>query len=1318
MLNSMRSTLFVLLLVAITSTEMFGQKVLSSGFQAYTFRAEWESFSTNATANPGNKALQTPWFKGASRDVKIANLPCHEVWVPVAKGETLQLDAVNPSTPERISSPAFKASSRHLSNEDWYPAQNAVLGEIVIREGQHFQVVRIFPIRFRPGSNEVERSQEVTLSLQKRPSTARTTGTEKTYANHSVLAEGNWFQIGVVQEGIYRLSYEDLEAAGINPNGIDPRSLKVFGNGGKMLPQEAGLFPYDDLAENAIWVSGQGDGTFNQGDFILFYGSSPHEWEYNQTLQRWVHQFNVYSDTTYYYLTYGQGAGKRIPTATDPGSISQTPTYSDQFTFYERELYNPLGSGRYWLGESFDLTTQRDISLSLPGLRSGSEAKVTVRTAARSQVGSNFAFKEGSSNLGSIGMGPAAYIGYGNFYVPAHQTFVLNASQLGDQKLDLNITYSKPQTSSIGYLDYIEAVYQQELSMSGKSFWKFYAREGAGTGSTFQYDFGGANASTRVWDVTDATSVREMDAAYTNSRLRFQIAADSIKEMVAFDNQGFRTPSSIKAIGNQDLHNLSPADYVMVAPAIFRSAAEKLARFHREENGFTVHVVTPQQVFHEFSSGQADPTAIRDFMKMFYDRWEDGGGLQPRYLLLFGEGSYDRKEIAFSEVSDLVPSYQSRNSHHALGAYTSDDYFAFMDDGEGFWGESLAQTGGFGDILYYIAGDTLRNNPISDIGVGRLPMKTAQEAEDMVNKIIHYQTAPESRGDWRNKVLLIADHLDEEGILHISQSDGYTDEITSANPCINIEKVFMDNYQMVPTASANTFPAGREALLRGLENGALLANYTGHGGENAWSNSSILTTTDINQLENYDRLPAFVTATCEFGRWDDPGRRSGAEQLLLNTKGGGIALFTTVRVVDAYSNEILNENFYEEVFRWQTDENRWPTMGEVFQATKNASTLGGALNNRKFSLLGDPGLTLVYPKKQVKVTSINGQAVQTGQIDSLSSLSLVTVQGEVQDSQDNLIDGFSGELSVTVFDKPSQFQTRRSPYNFTWQKNRIFKGKATVRDGKFSFQFVVPLDVSYDDGSAKISLYVESAQTDGAGCYSEIYAGGTDANSLVDDSPPELELFMNDEKFVDGGMVGPEPVLLVETFDETGLNTTGNGIGHELTAVIDQNLNDPIVLNEFYESAQDDYRNGTIRYPFSELPTGTHDIDVKIWDVANNSASGKISFVVTDDANAALGHVLNYPNPFTTSTKFIIEHNLNDRPLRLQIKIFTISGRLVKTLEDAFYATGNLYCDMEWDGLDDYGDQLGRGVYIYQVSLKDESTGQKINRFERMVVLR
>lgn len=1314
----LKSFFLVFLTIGVSTLTLFSQKILRPTASSYQFDVRWEEdIPVGNWEQPFDK-YRAPWFKEASLDPELANLPCGEILIPLGPGEVIQIDQITVSEKRTVTGNQFGETGRKLPKGTIFPAKNVIAGEIEVRQGQRYQHIRLYPVRFRVGGGELEKVDQISFSFSRVGSSARTGGAQKTYANHSVLSNGNWVKIGIATGGMYQLTYADLQGLGWNPDQIDPRTLKLYGNGGAMLPQQAGVFPHDDLTENPVWVSGQADGVFNAGDFLLFYGDSPHQWDYNTTLDRWAHQYNVYSDTTYYFLTYGQGNGTRIPMAVDPGSSTQSPSYTDQLSFYEKEAYNPLGSGRYWLGETFDLTPSRNYDFPIPGLVSGSEVLVTARVAARSQAVSNFSITEGNANLGVIPLANADFAGYGSFYVPGHQTFIINANQVPDGEVNLKLDYDKPQTSSVGYLDFIEVQYQRSLNFSGLSSLSLYAREGVGAGEVFQYQLAGANGGTRVWDVTDPTNARELNVSLGGVGLDFRVAADSVKHLISFNASAAARPASMRSVGNQDLHNLTQADYLILSPPEFRTAAERLARFHRNENGLLVHIVTPEQVYNEFGSGIPDPTAIRDFLKMFYDRWQQDGGLQPRYFLLFGEGSYDRKRLSFERATDLAPTYQSRNSHHGMSSFSSDDFYGFLDDGEGFWGEILTHPNGTGDVLYFVAGDTLRDNPGMDIAVGRLPVENETEADQMVGKIIAYQTDPDARGAWRNRMLLVADYLEGEGNLHINQADGYSDEIESAYPCINVDKLYMSNYQMVSTASANTYPDGREALFRSLNDGALIANYTGHGGETGWSNASILSISDINQLENGNKLPAFVTATCEFGRWDDPARRSGAEQLLLSMQGGGIALYTTVRVVEAGSNQVLNRNFYEEVFKWRAVENRWPTMGEVFMDTKNASSLGGGINNRKFTLLGDPALTLAYPRERAVITKINGREVTQGVIDSLPSLSVVTLEGEVRNSLDQLIPGFNGELSATVYDKPTLFTTKTLPYNFYWQKNRIFNGKASVKNGKFTVQFVVPLDVSYDDGKAKISLYVQNAQTDGGGCYREIYAGGTSANSIQDDTPPEVALYMNDEKFVDGGMVGADPLLIVEAYDESGMNTTGSGIGHELTAILDGDESNPIVLNDYYEALMDSYQEGLIRYPFSQLPEGTHEVDVKVWDVANNSSSGKVSFLVSDDSQMALGHVLNYPNPFTTNTKFYLEHNLNGRPLNLQVKIFTVSGRLVKTLEDSFFADGNLYCDMEWDGLDEFGDAIGRGVYVYQVMLKDETSGEKVSRFEKLVVLR
>ncbi|HHG83154.1 MAG TPA: type IX secretion system sortase PorU, partial [Bacteroidetes bacterium] len=689
----------------------------------------------------------------------------------------------------------------------------------------------------------------------------------------------------------------------------------------------------------------------------------------------------------------------------------------------------------------------------------------------------------------------------------------------------------------------------------------------------------------------------------------------------------------------------------------------------------------------------------------------------PRYLLLLGDGSYDYKEHGTNSITNFIPTYQSRKSQTPTESYVSDDYYGFLDDGEGFWGERAGSEGGVQNIIYWVEGDTAINTHGLDIAVSRIPVATSSEANAMIKKVTNYISSPAGFGPWRNKVVLVADHKDSDGTIHIGQADSYTTQIGSSNPCINIDKIYMDNYLRENTASGSRFPDGKSALLSALDKGSLVVNYTGHGGEVGWSNASILDISDINKLGNENRTPAYITATCEFGRWDDPGRRSGGEVLYLHPDGGAIAMFTTVRVVYSGPNFVLNQNFYKHVFTWDAVEDRWPTMGEVFMRTKNDSWLSGT-NNRNFSLMGDPAMPLAYPNLEAVITKINGSVVQDTIPDSLGALSLVTIEGEIRTPQGQLVPTFNGELAATVYDKPSRFTTKRAPFSFLWQKNRVFNGIATITNGTFSFQFVVPIDVSYEDGMGKISLYASGSQIDGAGCNSNLFIGGASGTSIIDDRGPELDLFLNDLSFPDGGLVGPDPLMLAEVFDENGLNTVGTGIGHELTAVLDENESDVIVLNDFYTANSNSYKEGVIRYPFHELPEGEHTLTVKVWDVANNSNSAKVRFIVANDATFALGHVLNYPNPFSTNTKFFIEHNRNGRLLKVQVRVYTVAGNLVKTLEDTFFSEGNLYSNMEWDGLDDYGDVLGRGVYVYQVLVKDEETGDQVTQFEKLVLLR
>ncbi|MFM2375689.1 MAG: hypothetical protein RLZZ165_786, partial [Bacteroidota bacterium] len=1084
----------------------------------------------------------------------------------------------------------------------------------------------------------------------------------------------------------------------------------------------AGAYPHDDLVENATIVQEDGNGGFDPGDYVAFYAPGLGRWENNPAVKRYIYFPNYYTDTAYYFVTWGGSASRRVASVPSASNPNFTPGYTVRFGRHEVDKDNTILSGRLWMGERFDLQTSQRFDFSLPNALPGTNVLTTVRVGAKSVgVASNFVVQEGGISFAQLDVRATSSAYASMDYYCTNRTFNIPSSQVADGALNLDLIYSKPTTSAIGYLDYIEYQYQQALDLGGSNYFYFTATDCVGTGKVFQFRLGGANAGYSIWDVTDPLNVFAIQGTLNGSTLSFAAPADSNKRFIAFNSMGFKRPGGAKLVPNQNLHGLPQAEMMIVTHPDYLGEANRLADFHRNHYGHSVNVVQIGMIYNEYSSGGQDPTAIRDFAKMFYDRGLQGG-TPLRYLLLFGDGSYDYKAIKTPASMNFIPTYQSRRSQLPTGSYTSDDYYGFLDDGEGFWGEQSFNLDGETIPLFLAEGDLNETDHGLDIAVGRLPVATAEEASAAVDKIVSYHKDAAGYGPWRNRVVLVADHKDGDGNIHAVQANGYSPKIAAASPCTNIDKIFMDNYIMENQASGDRFPDGKAALLKALDEGSLLVNYTGHGGEVGWSNAQILDISDINKIENDNRLPAYVTATCEFGRWDDPSRKSGAEVLLVRSGGGSIAMFTTVRVVYSGPNQVINSNFYDEVYKYDMLNGRMPTMGEIFMRTKNRSWNSGGTNNRNFSLLGDPAMQLAYPHHKAVVTKINGRPVQPMVVDSLSSLNLITIEGEVRDPQDNPMPSYNGELSATVFDKPSKFTTRRAPFDFTWQKNKVFRGAASIQNGLFSFQFVVPIDISYEDMlsnlNGKVSLYFHNEKSDGGGCYSNVFIGGSDSATISDNRPPEMDLFMNDFKFADGGMVGADPVLIAEVFDENGINTVGTGIGHELTGVLDGDESKVHLLNDYYEANSNSYQEGTIRYPFKDLSTGQHNLRVKIWDVANNSREGEINFIVADDAKMALGHVVNYPNPFTTNTKFFIEHNRNGSVLNVQVKVFSIGGTLVKTLQGTFYAEGNLYCDLEWDGRDDYGDLIGRGVYVYEVIVRDQASGDRINRFEKLVLLR
>lgn len=1170
---------------------------------------------------------------------------------------------------------------------------NKIISEPIIETHIAFQQkqaighIYIVPIRKNENTGKFERLTAFDIQLSTTEG-YKQNSTVKSFTTNSVLANGTWYKIGVSRNGIYKIDYNFLVGLGIQPESINPRNIRIYGNGGKMLPEKNSEFVYDDLIENAIFIQGESDGKFDTDDYILFYGQEPHTWKLNTLTGLFEHQLNLYSDTTYYFLNVDLGLGKRIATIS---SSNLTPTHTvttfNDYAFSEKENINLIKSGRLWFGETFDAITNYNFGFSFPNLDINSTTYIKTQVAARHDVSTQFTVNaHGNSKTILVGNTPTScyYCSYASLN---NNTLSINTPP--GNAINVNVQFAKTG-SAIGWLDYIEVNTMRQLTMAGDQM-SFRHAASVGTGNIAEYILSNYSSDLQVWDVSDPFNINRINGTINGSNFSFRLNSSTLREFIAFKNQNYLTPIRVGRINNQNLHALNFADFLIVTHPQFIQQANELADFHRSD-GLSVHVVNVEEIYNEFSSGSRDISAIRNFVRMFYERASTYAEL-PKYLLLFGDGSYNNRNNGGNNTN-FIPTYQSYNSLDPTASYVSDDFFGLLDPNEGGWLSSGIE--------------------LIDIGIGRFPVKNKNEAQVVVNKIKAYNTTS-TMLNWRNIIAFVAD--DEDGSLHTLDAEKLAVLVDTTYKNYNIEKIYFDAYRQESTPGGQRYPEVNEAIKRRVEQGSLIVNYTGHGGETGWAHERVLNVQEIDSWRNKN-MPLFFTATCEFSRFDDPNRTSAGELVLLNPDGGGVGLFTTVRLVYSFPNYVLNKCFYENVFEEINGE--MPRMGDVFRLTKNAA--GGDLNHRNFTFLGDPALRLAYPKERVTTTYVNNNPVITI-TDTLKALSKVTIQGFVSNKNGQKITDFNGIIYPTVYDKKLNLetlendgQTKSPKVNFKVWRNIIYRGKASVKNGDFTFSFVVPKDIAYNYDIGRISYYAENQEYDAHGYFDKFIVGGFDENAPVDNAGPIIKLYMNDEKFVFGGTTNENPRLLAYIEDENGINTTGSGIGHDITVVKNNETAKTIILNDYYEADLDSYQSGKVKYPFFNLEEGRYSLKFKAWDVYNNPGDAYTEFVVAKSAKLALNHVFNYPNPFTTHTQFMFEHNQPGIRLDIQIQIFTISGKLVKTIETFSNKDGFRIDGINWDGKDEYGDKIGRGVYIYRVKVKSQE-GAVAEKFEKLVIL-
>lgn len=1142
------------------------------------------------------------------------------------------------------------------------------------------------PLRKNPFSNKIERVKSFTLSYIIEQTTDNQNKSLK-YATNSVLKSGNWVKVEVTADGVYKVTYDELIDMGFsNPT----QGVRVFGNGGGMLPTSNTDFNYDDLQENAIYIDKGSDAVFNKGDYILFYGQGPTKWTYNNIDNMFEHDLHKFSNATYYFIT--EGNPKLITTE---NSSTNTPNYTlttfDDYLFHELEENNLIKSGSQWFGEHFDIDLNYSFDFNFPNIKTSDPIKIRTQVAARSAYNSTFKVLKGSSLIQEIIVSSVVVSNTTGDY--AKTNIDISQFSSSSSSIPLNVGYIKPSNyqDAEGWLDFIELNAKRNLTGNNLIFRDISS---VGSGNITEFQISNSSPNTIIWDITDPINVKQIISDYSGTTTNFRVSTDSLREFASFDGTNFLSPTFVNIVSNQNLHGLSQKDMIIVSHPDFLADATQLASIHASHDNLNVAVVTPQQVYNEFSSGSPDISAIRNFMRMFYDRATTEDEM-PKYLLLFGDGSYDNIHYTASN-SNYILTYQSEQSLKPTGSFVTDDFYALLDANESVYSGSL------------------------DFGVGRLPVRTTEEAQNFINKVNNYYN-PSSMGDWRNFICFIGD--DEDGNQHMSQADQLAKKVETNHPVFNIQKIYLDSYVQETTPAGETYPEVNRLIADRMNRGALIMNYTGHGNEIGLAHEAILSINDINSWTNIDKMPVFITATCEFGRWDDYERTSAGEMIFLNPQGGGIALLTTTRLVYSTPNFNLNNAFYDSVFVVNPD-HEYYRLGDIMRFTKNNA--GSGTNKRNFSLLGDPALQLAIPEHNVITLKINNIDISTVP-DTLKALSKVTITGQVENNQGQKLSTYDGILYPTVFDKSDSIVTLSndglSPFKYTVQNSILYKGKASISDGEFTFSFIVPKDISYRLGFGKISYYADnksintSNYSDANGYHNNIIIGGSADNIVADNKGPEIKLFMNDTGFVYGGITDENPLMIAKVFDENGINTVGNGIGHDIVATIDETTNAPYILNDYYESDIDSYQKGSIDYNFFDLDEGIHKLNLKVWDVYNNSSEEYIEFIVAKSEELLLDHVFNYPNPFTTNTAFYFDHNQPNVDLDVLLQVFTITGKLVKTLQTTINTNGYRSEPIYWDGLDDYGDKIGRGVYIYRLKVRSEN-GNIVDKFEKLVILK
>jgi len=1233
--------------VSAQTSEISSNKISWNGIERWSLGSNYiDVISFDGAQYPTENHL--PYFnkriiceKGFNYSVEIKN----EVYSPLSSGETTLID-----------------------DKSGISDKPKIATNILHERETSFLDINILPFIIQQGKISKLESFDLEITRQNEPKKTVAT-TRHSYSNSSVLASGKFVKIKISSTGVYKLTYDDL-----NSMGISPANVRIFGYGGNVLNQSFLLPKIDDLPEVAIWMEKGSDGVFNSGDYILFYGQGVTKWSYEKSRSAFSHTVNTYSSYGYYFVTSDAGSGKKIETKNI--AVSGNPTIASveefiDFQLYENDKFSFTKSGKEFYGEKFDEITSLTIPFNFPNPVLTNTTSVRLDVASSSITNSNFSLNLNGAQSKTLTVPAKSTTDIYEQGRSATANFVYTPTS---DAFNFNLNYLKSTSTSVGFLNFIEVNARRQLKMSG-SVMPFQNLDYLGTATYSQYKLSGANSNVKIWDITDPSNIYCVQTTAIDNKLTFIAPDSAISGYLAIDPtvaSAFARPIIENVVPNQNLHALEPVDMVILTHPKFVTQAETLAKAHREKDNLTVAVVTTEQVYNEFSSGTPDATAYRWVMKMLYDKAKAANNLNdlPKYLLLFGRGSYDNRGIIPNSGDNLIMTYQAENSLHTTQSYTTDDYFTLLDDSKG--------TNVLSDLM--------------DLGVGRLPFSTTTQATNVVNKIINY-IDNQSKGNWKNQLCFLAD--DGDNALHMTQADSITSSLARNFPAFQINKIYLDAFLQEISASGESYPLAKSKFQNLLRSGILLLDYTGHAGATGWGNEGILSINDVKALSN-KHLPFFYGATCDFLQFDVQDISAG-EEVVLNPAGGGIGIISAARPVYASQNMTLNKLFCENLFKKKNGEHQ--RIGDVLPYAKN--NVGSEINKLSYIYMGDPALRLTYPTKYKIFTTKVNESTTLGN-DTLRALSVASVQGIIADDNGNKISNFNGTIHATVYDKMQRITTMNNEHDgsltYSDRPNTLFSGDAVVTNGEYKFSFMLPKDIKYNYGTGRINYYAEDDVNDyeAQGLFENFIVGGTDLNNIVDTIGPDVQLFLNSTNFISGNKVNETPLFISNISDIHGINTVGSGIGHDLMLTLDEDPSQSFVINDYFQADANSFTSGSVKYKLPEMKNGKHSLTFKAWDLLNNSTSNTIQFEVVKGLTPEIFRVYNYPNPVktTNTTTIVVE---NDRPetiLNTYIEIFDITGRKIwsKSQSNADNITWNLVADN--------GSKVKTGIYFYRVNIK------------------